>query len=327
MPRLAKICELLERRELLTGSPAYLQGTVFDNSNNPLAGATVTLYPHGIDTPAAALASVTTGADGNYQFTTASVGSSFTTGNQYDLIETPPAGYSNSATQSNVQVSGVTSTLDSFSVDIPASTTATVNVQNTFGPGGFYNNFDAITYTFDGTAESGPVMQFPATVNGNSYLTFCADPISSLDFGTNQYMVLPTTNFNPPSNYGERIAYLYDKYAASPQTSLDAQQATGLQIAIWTLLYDAGGNLDNGGFVVNDFDSATSSLTTQDFINFARLPRLLRLCRLLECDVCSGGAASGRLHQRVDRQDCTGMVFAGKRLAPNRRSAAAHRHR
>ena len=289
--RLAKICELLERREMLTGSPAYLAGAVVDSNNNPLTGAVVTLYPHGNDTPSAALASVTTGADGKYLFTPANAGATFVTGAEYDVIETPASGYANASTQGFTQVSTLVGhTANSFDVQIPSPAAVTVSVSNTFGPGNTYNDWDVITWqagsgAFDSTTNTystyttdpnspETIAQYPATVNGNNFLTLCTNPDQLLAAPagsgtvTNQFSVLPTTDFSP-SVYGDRIAYLYNKYGTLALTGTDGP---ALQLAVYTLLLDAGGNLDtgtlgHGGFTLNDFNSGTSTLSTQNFIN------------------------------------------------------------
>ena len=294
--RLARICELLERRELLTASPAFLQGLVADTANNPLAGATVTLYQHGNDTVSGELGSATTLSDGRYLF--ASSGTAATdvaivptllTGAQYDLIETPPAGYANLSTQSFTQVGNVVgpatsgTTANSFDVNLPQSAAVDVNVQNTFGPSGFYNNWDVVswqdgtynpitkTYSYaDDPNSPSTYLQFPATVNGNSFLTLCTNNQQNLvGPADNTFSVLPTSSF--PGAYSARIAYLYEKYGVPPNTPLDGQDAVGLQMAIDVLLYDAGGNLDTGSFTPADFNTG-STLTTQTYINPARVP-------------------------------------------------------
>lgn len=264
-------CEPLERRDLLSAS-AFLQGTVADINNTPLAGAVVTLYPHGSST---AIGSVTTGADGKYLFTTDSV-PSLVPGAEYDLVETPPAGYANSTTSGFTQLSTIVGQTDnSFDINIPSPAAASVNVQPTLGPGGFFNNYDVLTWTYNGMSNPGgsdgdAVEQFPATVNGHSYMSLCTDPAGVLQYGTDAFSVLPTTAFPAVDpSYSGRIGYLYNKYGTQ---TLNAQQAVGLQLAIWTLLSDAGGNLDNGNFVPADFASSTSTLTTQKFIDIAQVP-------------------------------------------------------
>jgi uncharacterized repeat protein (TIGR01451 family) len=285
-------------------APAFLQGTVTDTSNNPLSGATVTLYKHGNDTATGLLGTVTTDADGRYLFTNSgtpgpgvAVVPTLVTGAQYDLIETPAAGYANSSTQSFTQVSNVLgaatsgTTSNSFDVSVPESAAADVNVQNTFGPGGFYNNFDVVDWQNGPPAANPPqtdpnspstYLQFPATVNGNSFLTLCTNNEQNLQTGDNPFSVLPTSTFSPPSansSYSARIAYLYDLYGTSLEGTsqpLSAQDAVGLQMAIDVLLYDAGGNLDNGNFQLSDLNPAetntASTLTTQIYINPSQAP-------------------------------------------------------
>ncbi len=82
------LVEAFERRQLLA-STNFLQGVVLDTANNPIQNAMVTLTE--LSPTPGTIGTVITGANGAYSFTGLAPGN-------YQLVETPPTGYTNSST-------------------------------------------------------------------------------------------------------------------------------------------------------------------------------------------------------------------------------------
>jgi hypothetical protein len=245
--------EACERRELLA-STNFLQGVVLDTASNPLSGATVTLFSLPGNTQVGL--PVVTGADGFYSFTNLATGT-------YKIVETPPAGYSNSSTSDLTHLYSTTLGTSSITVTIsdgvpnptppptippwlvtPTSsnkTTIHINIPTT-PPGG----------------HDSAVGQFAITVNEQdvpfttSFNTFCVDlnrDILPPPFGSDTnlpYDVQPlaTGLVSVPGAFpadAGRIGYLYDNFGLG---SLDAAHSAALQLAIWALEYDGGSPTD-----------------------------------------------------------------------------------
>ncbi|HEV3342443.1 MAG TPA: carboxypeptidase regulatory-like domain-containing protein, partial [Pirellulales bacterium] len=122
--RLGRICETLERRELLTVGVNFLQGTV-TLSGAPQAGATIQVTD--ISTPGPAL-STTTDSNGYYLFT------GLTPGDTYKITEAAPTGYTNSSAQANETPAGIN--------QVGPITASSITV--TLGTGPSYLHFDSV---------------------------------------------------------------------------------------------------------------------------------------------------------------------------------------
>ena len=64
---------------------------------------------------------------------------------------------------------------------------------------------------------------------------------------------------------GRYAAWLYNEYAATIATNNDNVARTGLQMAIWNVLYDADFTVDTGDFRVNPIDAAVT-IAANDYL-------------------------------------------------------------
>ena len=247
--------EAFEERCLMTG---FLQGTVVDSSNSPVQYATVNLY----NSSSVLVGTVVTPADGYYQFNNLAAGN-------YQLVEMPPAGYTNGSTSANSPLNPI----------LAGGTASTVNVQVTDVTDPAPNNFTSVAFNstnFYNENGSKP-LQFTFQVNKNyangktaSYVgvqlyaaqlpitatytgtpgfttplfsSYCVNPLQSLKGDDNfpvQGAELPTALDVPSAgivNSG-RIAYLYNTYGSSPSVLSDPEMMAGLQLALWKLEFD-----------------------------------------------------------------------------------------
>ncbi|HWG45730.1 MAG TPA: SpaA isopeptide-forming pilin-related protein, partial [Gemmataceae bacterium] len=292
--------EVLEDRRLLSGS-GFLQGMVLnDTDQTPLSGAIVQLQQQqtggsfvSIGTPA------TTGANGpagSYLFTGLEAGT-------YQLIETPPLGYVNDATeivQSPVE-SIVPINPSTVQVTIPSSLTLTINAsqfaqQSTTN---MTNGYESVQITQDDIANctntqyaSTEILSFEITGtpvqdthdiyvgqfiasanNGPSFNTFCID-LNEADFlqsGSNVFSVQPQTNLNglgpnPQNASAGKIDYLYNTYGITRLTSVDA---AALQVAIWTLEYNTSPDFQSSTnpFYLESWSTTNDPDISQDTYN------------------------------------------------------------
>jgi len=174
--RLRLLIESLERRQMLTAG-AFLQGTAFvdskgthtlENGDAYLPGATISLY-QGTSTSGAPLATTVTNAVGQYIFSDANVQSSYgdpgLNPGVYTLVETPPSGYVNDATQVLSQLN------PSISVNRTTVQVTLVNPTNVylaFDANQFFNlnEWDYLQETFNGGPNTETAGQLPiAAVN------------------------------------------------------------------------------------------------------------------------------------------------------------------
>jgi hypothetical protein len=229
--------EVLEDRFLLSVG-ATLQGTVVDDSNNhaPLAGAIVTLTQPGNNsfTPQ----TVTTGADGSYSFTVAP--------GTYQLAETPPSGYKNDSTEIIASPVETASQIDSATIQVMVPQTVQLSV-----PGSQFGTTaptEVLSYNINGASMLTYAGQYSATINGNTFNTYCVDlgPGDQLTLGSNVYTVQPQTDLtgiggsNVQVGHSGEIAYLYDNFGTSTFTGPNADiDAAAFQVAIWSLEYNA----------------------------------------------------------------------------------------
>ncbi len=275
--KIIPLLEVFEERCLMTG---FLQGTVVDNSNNPVLNATVDLY----NSSAMLVGSQTTGlngySNGYYQF------DNLTPGN-YQLVEIPPTGYTNLSTSSDSPINPI----------LAGGTASTVNVQVTDVTDPAPNNFTSVTFkSADFFAQNGNsplevnfqinknfnnanpasyaseqlfVAQLPITTTYTGtpgfttpeFSSYCADPFQGLNDGVNTYSVLGqemppalnVTTVTPNILNSGRIAYLYNTFAnyVESQYSTNPELMGGLQLAIWKLEFDP----ETGTAAASDFSS------------------------------------------------------------------------
>ncbi|HKI38338.1 MAG TPA: PEP-CTERM sorting domain-containing protein [Gemmataceae bacterium] len=100
-------------------------------------------------------------------------------------------------------------------------------------------------------------------VGGPSFEGFCVDP-SHVIHAPETYAVQPTST-NTGLMSGPQIAYLYNTYGQAPLSNAD--EAGGLQIAIWKLVTDGDTPLNTGNF---EYLSSTFGYdaTAADWANF-----------------------------------------------------------
>lgn len=258
--RLAPLVETCESRQLLTVGTGFLAGTVFVDSNNNhvldpseayLSGATVQLYNAGGSVP---IASQTTGANGQYQFTGLTPG-------DYLLEEIAPAGYANGGAQANSQLNPATVVAaDTIKVTVVDPTKIFVNYGGIVP--GSYAVFNETLNGFQQINSAGPMQVSLGTTAGatdlnTGYHTFCVDDIHDLSFvGGEKFSViakpisqLDNGSITVSTGVSGRIAYLYNHYG---NTALSNIQGAGLQLAIWEMLYNGSNpNFTTGAYVAN----------------------------------------------------------------------------
>ena len=231
--------EAFERRQLLA-STNFLQGAVLDTAHNPIPGAVVTLYSLPGGTPVGTPA--TTGSNGAYAF------SGLAPGN-YELVETPPAGFKNAST---ADLTGLyKATLGTNAIDVTISDGSSPGQPWLLTP---KSTNEVGVYFNQGTNRfAGYVGQFTdLSVNeqdvpySTNFGSFCVDLNRDLYAPPNTpdknvpYDVVPlaqglaATTGASAANAGE-IAYLYNHYGVN--TNLSPSDAAGLQLAIWQLEY------------------------------------------------------------------------------------------
>jgi hypothetical protein len=252
---------LEDRRLLATG--AFLQGVTFVDSSNDgqleasdprLSGAEVRLYSADGKT---LLGQVTTGADGVYRFDDTNVSNHTLTAGTYNLVETPPTHFANSAAQvlSSLNPSTVVSpsTIKVTILD-PSQLTLTFNGAATFDM--LRLNLGGTDYT-DGAGQIGLTLNNPGLATPVALVGFCAD-INGLAGPGDTYAVFPIpTGIAFPKNGGQ-MAYLYNHYATR---SLSTSDAAGLQLAIWKLEYDTTTDLLSGNLQYQGFAPPTTDDT------------------------------------------------------------------
>jgi len=272
--------ESLEQRMLMANN--FLAGTAFIDSNSNgqldttesyLAGATIQLRTaDGLTV----LAQQVTDAKGAYFFNNVAPG-------DYKLVNLSASGYVSTASQALSKISPVTgTTFDSINVSLsdPADLKTSIDINAFFASG----QYRAANYTVFGTSVIGSAGQLPAKLHStiftpnptSPFLTLCTDLFNDLDFGVNgPYTVTPNSipvGSGSPHN-AERIAYLYNHYGQTPQ---GADNAAGLQVAVWELLYDADnldpdGDLTSGNFRIDSLTAAATARYAQQ--------RAVRDCR------------------------------------------------
>ena len=246
--------ESLEDRCLLSQG-AFLQGFAFVDSNSNgrydtgegIGGAAIQLFAADSTTlanyPGSTLSTVlgssTSAANGYYVLNDGSITVPNTIGlapGNYLLVETPPAGYSNSGTDILSQVNAA-SALNSSTIRVTLEApNALVDHFDGFGPGANDNPH------LDGNSEAGFTGQLNIHLTDSSpttplttgqFFSLCLD-LTEVVGGGSGFPVLATPTGSSFTNGGE-IAYLYNHYG---NASLDNAHAEALQEAVWELIYD-----------------------------------------------------------------------------------------
>ena len=259
--RIVPLVETFEPR-LLLSTTGFLQGTVFvdNNGNNqlepndpPLAGAIVALTDLTNPQPTQ---TVTTGSDGSYLFT------GLTTGDSYQLVETPPSSYANQGTQANSPLNPVTATTsNSITVTVQDLSDLSVSFDSTATTGEYARDPGGVSFQLSSnagasyTTETFSIGQLPITVTGPGgttpeFSSYCVDAFSGLSYSPDVFsasgLPMPPA-VNNTGNAG-RIAFLYNQYGSvlsptskdiPPLTLTQAYEQQALQLAIWKLEYDS----------------------------------------------------------------------------------------
>jgi hypothetical protein len=224
-----------------------------DLANTPLSGAVVTL----LNSSYTQIGQVTTGASGYYKFDGSNVTGGTLGPGTYQIVETPPSGYVN-------QGSSITSPVNPATQVTPSTIKVTLEDPtyihlDSNGPGQIIEDSSLsgsgnTTFAFNPTPtfayagpQEGEVSQMIAHVdqtNGSTspsatapdFNTFCVDLYDNVNVGD----FYPAAQREASSGVisGGEIAYLYNHFGVSTFTGASANdQASALQIAIWTLEY------------------------------------------------------------------------------------------
>jgi uncharacterized repeat protein (TIGR01451 family) len=273
------LLEWLEDRQA-PATGLFLQGTVFNDVNNnqqfdqgdsPLANAMVQLFlASDLVHP---LATVLTGADGGFEFNTTNV-PGLAANTAYDIVETPPSGFVNSALQILSEIDSA-SPIDSRTIQVTLADPSSLQVSfdptaGDLGPG------QNVTITFAPTGTNTffaglLTLHVSSSLGTQTFNSLCVDLFHDLQFAPNTYTVTPestlqatngdsSTGLNNGNAYhAGQIAYLFNHYVASPNApALSAEQYAGLQLAVWKLEYDPS----NSGATETDFTQGNLQDTT-----------------------------------------------------------------
>jgi hypothetical protein len=246
------VIEVLEDRWLLSAG-AFLQGTAFIDANQDhtldpgdpyLSGAIVSLYQGTTVSPATLLAAATTDANGAYLFDDANVPTSF--GNPglnpgtYTLVQTPPPGFVNDATQVLSQLNPATA-VDASTIQVTLLDPSQIFIS--FNSKEFFNRnaWDFLQQTLNGVTHKQSAGQLPVTpVNAND-LT-----LQSSNAGVTNKSAVVTLSDTSGLSVGETVKItdgtttLYSVISSiSPNTSITlADQwtgSTGSAASVYTL--------------------------------------------------------------------------------------------
>jgi hypothetical protein len=111
----------------------------------------------------------------------------------------------------------------------------------------FSNGYAAVDVTVDsaGTIGAG---QFRATLDGNSFLTYCTDLFQSFSWGqTYSYSLVANGDTNGFTlTQADQLGKLYTVAGGAATNTVDS---AAFQLAVWELLYDGTpGSVSSGGF-------------------------------------------------------------------------------
>lgn len=251
--------ETLENRCLLANG--FLQGIAyvdvnlndqFDPADTPMPLALIQLFRSGETTP---FRETYTGADGYYLFGDVPPGA-------YRLVEIPPVGYANQSAQGLSQIdpvtvpSGTTNTLEVRLLD-PAllSSTFRDHYVSRVIPENGVRLFGEVPIGFQGGDGVAGQIRLTITRPGLPPVdirTFCAELEVAADWPDGPFTPYPLHGISPPR--GLQIGYLFNTYGI--RTDLTPNDAAGLQMAIWEMLYDAPSadpwNTGNFQYVITD---------------------------------------------------------------------------
>jgi hypothetical protein len=286
--------EAFEKRELLTAAP-FIQGTAFvdpvgtgnlTGSDAVLPGATVNLYQGTTVSNANLVATTTTDASGNYlivsQTKGTGAGSALTPG-VYTLVETPPTGYTNTATGGFSEIdpySVVNSSSIQVTVESNALTTTYLNNTSPNLAASYTLQSGSTIYTCPGgsitPADYSTALVGSSTALDASFPSYCVDAGHELDYPPESYGTTTDPQSSLPN--GGEIAYLFNQYgnpnatassfptsATSLSTDLGELDA-GLQVAIWDLEYNNGAATGNFNLTGTYPGTSTAQLNTAQSI-------------------------------------------------------------
>jgi hypothetical protein len=265
-------CEPLEDR-LVPTTGAFLQGFAFVDANGNgqfdsgegQAGTTIQLFAADLATLhlytpsnnlSTVLGTLTSDSIGYYIFNDSDVLTNNLHPGNYNLVETPPAGFFNSFVDIHSQLDPAT-----------AVNASTINVSLT-DPAHLMAKFDAfsnggkINPQFNGMTEpafSGQLL-FNLTAPGfdsGVFKTLCANFNQRVTVGST-FQVLPATLAAGAVNGGE-IAYLYDHFGTMVLSNTDAN---ALQQVIWTLIH--------GSAYTPDLSNAAVAASYNNFLALAQ---------------------------------------------------------
>jgi len=238
--------DCLEERRLLS-SGQFVQGTAFVdvNHNGQLgagdtyqAGATVKLYAQDGTT---LLGTTTTDSNGSYLFDDSNVAGGLQAYATYQIVEVPPAGYTNSAAQALAELD-TASIVGANKIQVTLAAAAQTTTLTGFASGSVDDVF------IDGAPNVEWLGQLQLTdgpgANGApvNFLSNCADLFHDVGFTSFATVTQPSSTALLGPNAGQ-IAYLFNHYdnAVLPQA-----QAEGLQLAIWKLENDTTTDFSSG---------------------------------------------------------------------------------
>jgi hypothetical protein len=110
---------------------------------------------------------------------------------------------------------------------------------------------------------TGPAGQMEGTLDGNSFLTYCAELTQSIQFGQS----ISYTVVDGEAAWGAAKSMALNKLMSSALAGgvpMDAKQSAAVQAAVWEVLYETSGTYDltAGSFVATSADAGT-----QGYIN------------------------------------------------------------
>jgi RHS repeat-associated protein len=222
---------------------AFLQGIAFDDRDGDgrldaadprLAGASVSLYAG-----ATLLGTALTDARGSYRFDAGNVAGGALVPGTYRLVETPPPGYANSATQADLSVVQPVTASTPRSIDVQVGDPAAAAPANwTLASDGSHPP-DGGEYFVDGATRATYLGPIPITIAEPdigytaTYPAYCEEVGVDFDSAPRPFTARPLDQVVTNGNAG-RIGYLVNHYGTAP---LSADEGAGLQLAIWQLRY------------------------------------------------------------------------------------------
>ena len=230
----------------------FIQGNVyndasannqFDPTDPPIAGATMQLYKADGTT---LLGTTTTDAAGSYLFDSANVAGGQLLPGTYRIGETPPAGYQSEGVQASsaLDTSSVVAS-NAIQVTLPVLTGLTLTYDSVGAA-------DIVTVEADGMQLHGYAgfLNLSLAESGSGLGSVTTDCVSLLTdvFLGDTFNVTPQPLSTGLAMNGGQIGWLIDHFGGAGST-LDDDQAAGLQLAIWALEYNSTPSLSTGNFI------------------------------------------------------------------------------